>query len=160
MVDAQFSMPFGATLTLTRGTSSLADFQNARRVAPELQQWMDLAEVHTSAASAGRWTGCWWWRRAGCGRTVRHPAARRSRRTGHQDRTSGPGRLRPRLRQRRRRRHVQLFVWLNRAKESVVLDLKAKDGRRALDSLIGRAESSSVTSRQRPSAGWAWKPPS
>ena len=52
------------------------------------------------------------------------------------------------------------FVWLNRAQESVVLDLKAEDGRRALDSLIGRAESSSVTSRQRPSAGWAWKRPS
>jgi len=32
------------------------------------------------------------------------------------------------------------FVWLNRAKESVVLDLKADDGRRALDSLIGRAD--------------------
>jgi itaconate CoA-transferase len=32
------------------------------------------------------------------------------------------------------------FVWLNRAKESVVLDLKADDGRRALDSLISRAD--------------------
>jgi itaconate CoA-transferase len=32
------------------------------------------------------------------------------------------------------------FVWLNRAKESVVLDLKAEDGRRALDRLIGRAD--------------------
>jgi itaconate CoA-transferase len=32
------------------------------------------------------------------------------------------------------------FVWLNRAKESVVLDLKADAGRRALDSLIARAD--------------------
>src|ERR1700730_16848092 len=53
MVDAQFSMPFGAALTLTRGTSSLADFQNARLVAPGLQPWMDLTEVHTSAALDG-----------------------------------------------------------------------------------------------------------
>jgi itaconate CoA-transferase len=32
------------------------------------------------------------------------------------------------------------FVWLNRAKESVVLDLKDADGRQALDALIGRAD--------------------
>jgi crotonobetainyl-CoA:carnitine CoA-transferase CaiB-like acyl-CoA transferase/hydroxyacyl-ACP dehydratase HTD2-like protein with hotdog domain len=32
------------------------------------------------------------------------------------------------------------FVWLNRSKESVVLDLKAGGGRRALDLLIGRAD--------------------
>ena len=32
------------------------------------------------------------------------------------------------------------FVWLNRSKESVVLDLKTTGGRRALDVLIGRAD--------------------
>src|SRR5260370_26650161 len=32
------------------------------------------------------------------------------------------------------------FVWLNRSKESVVLDLKAGHGRRMLDMLIGRAD--------------------
>src|SRR5260370_4964067 len=32
------------------------------------------------------------------------------------------------------------FVWLNRSKESVVLDLKADHGRRMLDMLIGRAD--------------------
>ena len=32
------------------------------------------------------------------------------------------------------------FVWLNRSKESVVLDLKTAPGRRALDALIGRAD--------------------
>ena len=32
------------------------------------------------------------------------------------------------------------FVWLNRSKESVVLDLKTGPGRKALDALIGRAD--------------------
>jgi itaconate CoA-transferase len=32
------------------------------------------------------------------------------------------------------------FVWLNRSKESVVLDLKAAPGRQALDALIARAD--------------------
>lgn len=59
MVDAQFSMPFGAALTLARGASSLQDFQNAERVAVELQPWMDLTRMHTSpeleAAYPARW---------------------------------------------------------------------------------------------------------
>ena len=59
MVDAQFSMPFGAALTLARGASSLADFQNASLVAPELQQWMDRIEVHTSAALDAAYPARW-----------------------------------------------------------------------------------------------------
>jgi 2-methylcitrate dehydratase PrpD len=59
MVDAQFSMPFGAALTLARGASSLADFQHAADIAPQLQPLMDLARMHTSpdldAAYPGRW---------------------------------------------------------------------------------------------------------
>jgi 2-methylcitrate dehydratase PrpD len=59
MVDAQFSMPFGAALTLARGRSSLADFRDARLVAPELQQWMDLTEIHTSAALDAAYPARW-----------------------------------------------------------------------------------------------------
>jgi 2-methylcitrate dehydratase PrpD len=59
MVDAQFSMPFGAALTLARGASSLRDFQNARDVAPELQPWMDITEMHTSAALDAAYPGRW-----------------------------------------------------------------------------------------------------
>jgi 2-methylcitrate dehydratase PrpD len=59
MVDAQFSMPFGAALTLARGASSLRDFQNARDVAPELQQWMDITEMHTSAALDAAYPARW-----------------------------------------------------------------------------------------------------
>jgi 2-methylcitrate dehydratase PrpD len=59
MVDAQFSMPFGAALALARGTSSLQDFQNANRVAPELQPWMNLTEVHTSAELDAAYPARW-----------------------------------------------------------------------------------------------------
>lgn len=58
-VDAQFSMPFGAALVLRRGRSSLADFTHAARLAPELQPWLDITEVHTSeeldAAYPAQW---------------------------------------------------------------------------------------------------------
>jgi len=59
MVDAQFSMPFGAALTLARGTSSLADFQNARAVAAGFQQWMDRTEIHTSATLDAAYPARW-----------------------------------------------------------------------------------------------------
>jgi len=59
MVDAQFSMPFGAALALARGRSSLADFQDARLVAPELQHWMDLTEIHTSAVLDAAYPAQW-----------------------------------------------------------------------------------------------------
>jgi 2-methylcitrate dehydratase PrpD len=59
MVDAQFSMPFGAALTLARGASSLADFQDAAQVAHELQPLIDLTRMHTSpeldAAYPAQW---------------------------------------------------------------------------------------------------------
>ncbi len=61
MVDAQFSMPFGAALTLSRGSSSLTDFQQASSLAAELQPLMDLTWMHTSAeldaAYPARWGG-------------------------------------------------------------------------------------------------------
>jgi 2-methylcitrate dehydratase PrpD len=59
MVDAQFSMPFGAALTLTRGSSSVTDFQQAGRLASQLQPLMDRVWMHTSAdldaAYPARW---------------------------------------------------------------------------------------------------------
>jgi 2-methylcitrate dehydratase PrpD len=59
MVDAQFSMPFGAALTLSRGSSSLADFTRAGSLAAELQPLMDVTWMHTSAeldvAYPARW---------------------------------------------------------------------------------------------------------
>jgi 2-methylcitrate dehydratase PrpD len=59
MVDAQFSMPFGAALALARGRSDLQDFQNAPQLALELQPWMNLTEMHASetldAAYPARW---------------------------------------------------------------------------------------------------------
>jgi len=59
MVDAQFSMPFGAALTLTRGSSSLADFQDADRLAPQLQPLMDLTSMHTSAELDAAYPAQW-----------------------------------------------------------------------------------------------------
>lgn len=59
MVDAQFSMPFGAALTLARGASSLADFRDAAQVARELQPLMDLTQMHTSPALDAAYPAQW-----------------------------------------------------------------------------------------------------
>lgn len=59
MVDAQFSMPFGAALTLATGQSSLADFQDAGGLAPRLQPLMDMAEMHTSPALDAAYPAQW-----------------------------------------------------------------------------------------------------
>ncbi len=59
MVDAQFSMPFGAALTLARGASSLADFQNAAQVARDLQPLMDVTRMHTSPALDAAYPAQW-----------------------------------------------------------------------------------------------------
>jgi 2-methylcitrate dehydratase PrpD len=59
MVDAQFSMPFGAALTLSRGSSSLADFARAASLAPELQPLMDLTWMHTSAELDATYPARW-----------------------------------------------------------------------------------------------------
>jgi 2-methylcitrate dehydratase PrpD len=59
MVDAQFSMPFGAALTLSRGASSLADFQNAGSLAARLQPLMDLTWMHTSAELDAAYPARW-----------------------------------------------------------------------------------------------------
>lgn len=59
MVDAQFSMPFGAALTLTAGASSLRDFADAGRLAPRLQPLMELAVMHTSPALDAAYPAQW-----------------------------------------------------------------------------------------------------
>jgi 2-methylcitrate dehydratase PrpD len=59
MVDAQFSMPFGAALALARGRSDLQDFQNANQVVLELQPWMDRTEMHTSEALDAAYPARW-----------------------------------------------------------------------------------------------------
>ena len=59
MVDAQFSMPFGAALTLARGASSLADFQNAAYLARELQPLMDMVAMHTSPVLEAAYPAQW-----------------------------------------------------------------------------------------------------
>jgi len=59
MVDAQFSMPFGAALTLSRGSSSLADFQQASSLAAELQPLRDLTWMHTSAELDAAYPARW-----------------------------------------------------------------------------------------------------
>jgi 2-methylcitrate dehydratase PrpD len=59
MVDAQFSMPFGAALTLSRGSSALADFQQAGRLAGQLQPLMDLTCMHTSAELDAAYPARW-----------------------------------------------------------------------------------------------------
>ena len=59
MVDAQFSMPFGAALTLSRGSSSLADFQRASSLAAELQPLMDRTRTHTSAELDAAYPARW-----------------------------------------------------------------------------------------------------
>jgi 2-methylcitrate dehydratase PrpD len=59
MVDAQFSMPFGAALTLSRGASSLADFREAGRLAAQLQPLMDLTWMHTSAELDAAYPARW-----------------------------------------------------------------------------------------------------
>jgi 2-methylcitrate dehydratase PrpD len=58
-VDAQFSMPFGAALTLSRGSSSLADFHNAASLAPQLQPLMDKTRMHTSAELDAAYPAQW-----------------------------------------------------------------------------------------------------
>jgi 2-methylcitrate dehydratase PrpD len=59
MVDAQFSMPFGAALTLSRGSSSLADFTRAGSLAAELQPLMDRTWMHTSAELDAAYPARW-----------------------------------------------------------------------------------------------------
>jgi 2-methylcitrate dehydratase PrpD len=59
MVDAQFSMPFGAALTLSRGSSSLADFQQASSLATGLQPLMDVTWMHTSAELDAAYPARW-----------------------------------------------------------------------------------------------------
>jgi len=49
------------------------------------------------------------------------------------------------------------FVWLNRSKESIALDLKTEAGMAAMQALVPGQTSSSRTSRRVPPTGWAWE---
>lgn len=59
MVDAQFSLPFGAALALRHAGSSVQDFAHAAGLAAQLRPWLDITEVHTSpeleSAYPARW---------------------------------------------------------------------------------------------------------
>lgn len=47
-VDAQFNMPFGAALALAKGHVTLADFDDAPRIAEELAEWLPKIHSYTS----------------------------------------------------------------------------------------------------------------
>ena len=97
--------------------------------------------------------------RTGGGGAVRDAAARRSRRARDQDRAARRRRLRARATTRTVNGLSSYFVWLNRSKESLTLDLKRPDGAgdpRA--AARARRRRSSRTSRPAPPIGSALAP--
>lgn len=58
-VDAQFNMPFGAALALATGRATVDQFNDAPKVAQELQEWMEKVTCYTSesleTAFPARW---------------------------------------------------------------------------------------------------------
>ena len=68
-----------------------------------------------------------------------HAPARRARRARHQDRAPGGRRFRARLR-RAVRGLASHFVWLNRSKESLTLDVKHAQAPQSSSALLGQAD--------------------
>jgi 2-methylcitrate dehydratase PrpD len=74
-VDAQFSMPFGAALALTRRGATLEDFEQASDVANELRPLMSRVECFTAPALDALYPESWpaeVWVRTSGGEVLRH----------------------------------------------------------------------------------------
>ena len=58
-VDAQFSMPFGAAVALTRGRPRLRDFDEAPAVASDLRDWLPKMRSYTSPVVEAAFPDSW-----------------------------------------------------------------------------------------------------
>jgi 2-methylcitrate dehydratase PrpD len=58
-VDAQFNMPFGAALALATGKATVADFDDAPRVARELDGWLRKVSCYTSEELESAFPAAW-----------------------------------------------------------------------------------------------------
>lgn len=58
-VDAQFNMPFGAAIALATGEATLAQFDNAPRVAKDLDGWLRKVVCYTSDRLEAAFPGSW-----------------------------------------------------------------------------------------------------
>lgn len=58
-VDAQFNMPFGAAVALATGEATVADFDDAPRVASELAGWLQKVRCYTSEELETAFPAAW-----------------------------------------------------------------------------------------------------